>query len=194
MRFKQAGPQNHDDANAPVLAVLDRLWQTKIQSISLIESWRKESKDADLRSGLGAQLEDERRHLRLAGEEIKRLGGRVTTERREGTVGRAFSAVRAQSTDLLRLCAYYRGIKLATHSRTSQFIQVVETRTGSLLDMIARDEERHIRWADIRMAHQMTAADMRECNLLMDKMSGIVEAAWQKLWLDLVRTRSRLSS
>jgi hypothetical protein len=182
------------EVTSPVLSVLDRLWQTKIQSISLIDFWVSKSKDADIRSGLHMQLEDERRHLRLIGEEIKRLGGRVSSERREGTVGRAFGMIRSQATDLQRLCAYYRGVKLTTHNRTAQMTQVVEPATAGLLGQISRDEERHIRWADIRISHQMKAADMRECNVLMDRMDSMVDASWQKLWLDLVRTRIRRSS
>jgi len=182
------------EVSSPVLSVLDRLWQTKIQSISLIDFWASKSKDADIRSGLHMQLEDERRHLRLIGEEIKRLGGRVSSERREGTVGRAFGLIRTQVTDLQRLCAYYRGIKLTTHNRTAQMVQVVEPATAALLGQISRDEERHIRWADIRISHQMKASDMRDCNVLMDRMDSMVDASWQKLWLDLVRTRIRRSS
>jgi len=182
------------DPESPVLQILDRLWQTKVQSISLIDFWQGRTKDGDIMSGLHTQLEDERRHLRLIGEEIKRQGGRVSSERKEGAVGRAFSVIRSQPDDLKRLCSYYRGIKLATHSRTSQLVQFVEPSTATLLGQISRDEERHIRWADIRISHQMKAQDIRECNLLMDKMDSIVEAGWQKLWLDVMRLRLRRTS
>jgi hypothetical protein len=177
------------EASSPVLSILDRLWQTKIQSIALIDFWSGKSKDADIRSGLHMQLEDERRHLRLIGEEIRRLGGRVSSERREGPVARAFGLIRSQATDLRRLCCYYRGVKLTTHSRTSQLVQIVEPATAGLMSQIARDEERHIRWADIRISHQMTVGEMRECNSLMDRMDTMVDASWQKLWLEIVRTK-----
>ena len=179
------------EISSPELSVLDRLWQTKVQSISLIDFWSGKTKDADIRSGLHMQLEDERRHLRLIGEEIKRLGGRVSSERREGPVVRAFGLIRSQNQDLFRLCAYFRGIKLTTHSRTSQLVQAVEPSIAALMSQIARDEERHIRWADIRINHQMKAGDMRECNQLMDRMDAMVDASWQKLWLEVVRTRVR---
>jgi hypothetical protein len=67
-------------------------------------------------------------------------------------------------------------------------VQIIEPSTAGLMGQIARDEERHIRWADIRIAHQMTAAEMRECNSLIDRMDTMVDASWQKLWLDVVRT------
>jgi hypothetical protein len=191
MRLLFSSSETKPEATSPILAILDRLWQTKIQSISLIDFWQEKTRDADIRSGLGIQLEDERRHLRLIGEEIKRQGGRVTSERREGTVGRAFSLVRTQPTDLRRLCAYYRGIKLSTHDRTSQLVQLVEPLTSAIMEQVSRDEERHVRWSDIRISRQMKAADMRECNLLVDRMESLVDASWQKLWLDFVRTRVR---
>ncbi len=191
MRLSLSKEQNPEEVQSPVLAILDRLWQIKSQSIALITYWHAQSNESDVRSGLMVQLEDERRHLRLIGEEIRRLGGRISTERREGTVGRAFGLIRAQSTDLKRLCAYYRGVKLATHSRTSQLVQVVEPITATLMGQISRDEERHIRWADIRISHQMKPADVRDCNVLMDKMDATIEGSWQKLWLDLIRSRMR---
>lgn len=187
MKLFFANSQTEEAAASPVLLILDRLWQTKIQSIALIDFWTQKSTDADLRSGLNMQLEDERRHLRLIGEEIRRLGGRISSERREGTVARAFGLIRSQANDLRRLCCYFRGIKLTTHSRTSQLVQVLEPFTGNLMGQIARDEERHIRWADIRIAHQMKASDIRECNSLVDRMDAMIDASWQKLWLEVVR-------
>lgn len=190
MRLLFSAAQEEAEGTSPLLSILDRLWQTKIQSISFIDFWRQKTKDADIRSGLSSQLEDERRHLRLIGEEIMRRGGRVTSERREGTVGRAFALARSQGTDLQRLCAYYRGIKLATHDRASQMAQLMEPETARLLEQISRDEERHVRWADIRIANQMKAPDMRDCNVLVDRMEALVDANWQKLWLDFVRSVS----
>lgn len=186
-------PKAEPEPGSPVLAVLDRLWQTKMQSVALIDYWSERTKDADIRSGLHMQLEDERRHLRLIGEEVRRLGARLATERREGTIARGFSLIRSQSRDLHRLCAYYRGVKLTTHARTSQLVQVLDPPGAALMSQIARDEERHIRWADIRIAHQMKASDMRECNQLVDRMDAMIDAGWQKLWLELVRTRLRRS-
>lgn len=192
MRLLSSHPKDEPvDAGSPLLAFLDRLWQTKVQSINLINFWQAKTKDVDVRSGLNVQLEDERRHLRLIGEEIKRVGGRVSTERHEGAVGRAFGLIRSQPNDLRRLVTYYRGVKLATHNRTSQLVQHVEPATANLMHQISRDEERHIRWADIRISHQMKATDMRECNLLMDRMDGMVDAGWQKIWLEQVRNRMR---
>src|SRR5690606_32709019 len=131
----------------PVVAALDRLWQTKIHSISLIDAWSGQTRDLDLQAGWKGQLVDERRHLRLVGEEIKRLGGRVSSERRESAIGRAFAIARAQERDLLRLFAFYRGIKAVTLSRCGYLGQLVEPEVAILLHQIARDEERHLRWA-----------------------------------------------
>jgi hypothetical protein len=197
MRLPFSNSTPEPESLSPALPIFDRLWQTKIQSISLIEYWTGKTKDVEIKSGLSVQLEDERRHLRLIGEEIRRLGGRVTSERREGTVGRAFALVRSQGSDLLRLCAYYRGIKLATHNRTSQFVPYIVGPASNLLAQISRDEERHIRWADIRIAHQMKPADLRQCNMLVTRMEQLLDPAWQKLWLDLMRggasTQRRIS-
>ncbi len=117
-----------------VLVILDRLWQTKIQSVAFLDQWRENSNDADLQAGLKAHLEDERRHLRLIGEEIIRVGGRVTSDRREGPVGKAYDVAWSQEPDLYRLISCYRGIKLLTMRRCGQLVSLVEPGVGELLD------------------------------------------------------------
>ncbi len=179
---------------SPVLVILDRLWQTKIQSVAFLDQWRENSSDGDLQAGLKSHLEDERRHLRLIGEEIIRLGGRVTSDRRDGPVRRAFDLAQSQEVDLYRLIVCYRGIKLFTMRRCGQSVSLVESGAGELLDLIARDEERHVRWADIRIERLMTAADMRQFNILTGRVEKMLEAVWQIGWKDAGRTGQWKSS
>ena len=173
---------------SPVLEVLDRLWQTKIEGVTFLDQWREDSSDADLKVGLKSHLEDERRHLRLIGEEIIRLGGRVSSDRRESLVSRAYELARAQEGDLYKLIACYGGIKLFTMRRIGQLVPFVERGAGELLDRIACDEERHVRWADIRIERLMTPQDTRKRSLLTDRMEQMLEAVWQKSRKDIIQS------
>ena len=179
---------------SPVLVVLDRLWQTKIQGVAFLDQWSKVSKDAELTAGLKTHLEDERRHLRLIGEEIIQLGGRVASDRRDSVIGRAYDLARGQDGDLYKLTVCYRGVKLFTMRRCGQAASFLEPKTGKLLDRIASDEERHVRWSDIRIQRLMRPADMRQCNLLTDRVDKMLDSVWHKSWTELIRVGKARSS
>jgi rubrerythrin len=169
--------------------VLTRLWQIKLQSIDLLERWSSSAKDSDIKAGLGAQLADERRHLRLLANEIKRRGGRQPS-RVDHVVTKAFAIAQAQPNDMLKVCAYHRGIKTSTYDRCYRLCSVVDAELAGLLDGILHDEERHLRWADMRL-RPLSGEDVRRCNTLLAKVSEAMEAVWSRPWRHL--SSSRLS-
>jgi hypothetical protein len=181
-----------------VLQLLTRLWQTKLRSISVCERWLGRTEDADVKAGLQRQLIDERRHLRMIGDEIKRLGGSIAMLARENRLGRPFALVLTQSSDLHRLSAFHRGIKVFTLNRCGYLIPHVDINLARTLEQIILDEERHIRWADMRMAlvlrsetfsQVLNSDEVRQCKLLMEKVETMLEAAWPKPWLDIAHRR-----
>jgi hypothetical protein len=172
-----------------VLPILDRIWQTKYGSIVFLEDWLKRTRDIEIRSGLETQVIDERRHLRLLSDEIRRLGGRPTANQRERPISRPFVAATAMTSDVHRLCAYYRGIKAFTLNRYGHLIPAVEGQLAAVLDRIARDDERHIRWADIRLARLLDYDDIRPANLLTTRVRTAMESVWEKPWRELTTSR-----
>jgi len=181
-----------------ILQLLTRLWQTKLKSISVCEKWLGKTVDAEVKAGLQRQLIDERRHLRLIGDEIKRLGGSIATLARENRLGRPFAFVMTQSSDLHRLSAYHRGIKIFTLNRCGYLIPHVDINLARTLEQIILDEERHIRWADMRISRVLhsdtfsqvlNSDEVRQCKLLMEKVETMLEAAWPKPWLDIANRR-----
>jgi rubrerythrin len=165
--------------------VLTRFWQIKLKSIDLIERWAV--KDSDIRAGIGAQLNDERRHLRLLADEIKRRGGRQPSAV-DHVVTKTFAMVQAQPSDLMKLCAYQRGIKAATNERCYRLMQWTDPAITQLLEGILRDEERHSRWADVRL-RQISGEDVRRCNAMLEKMTDAMEAVWSRPWRHLSPTK-----
>src|SRR6185503_10351675 len=97
-----------------VLQLLTRLWQTKFKSITIFEKWLSKTSDAEIRAGLQLQLVDERRHLHILSDEIKRLGGSIASQARDNVLVRPFAMVQAQPNDLFRLSAFHHGIKAFT--------------------------------------------------------------------------------
>jgi hypothetical protein len=172
-----------------ILDLLSRLWQTKLKSITALEKWQAKTVDAEIKAGLYLQLIDERRHLRLLGDEIKRLGGRMANLARENFVTRPFVIFEVQPNDLLRLSALHYGIKAFTHSRCNHLLRLVDTRLARALEQISSDEERHIRWADIRIARLESSDDILPRYLLNGRMQAMLEAAWSKPWRALTLPR-----
>jgi hypothetical protein len=172
-----------------ILDLLSRLWQTKLKSITALEKWQAKTVDAEIKAGLYLQLIDERRHLRLLGDEIKRLGGRMANLARENFVTRPFTIFEAQPNDLLRLSALHYGIKAFTHSRCNHLLRLVDARLARALEQISSDEERHIRWADIRIARLEGSDDILPRYLLNGRMQAMLEAAWSKPWRALTLPR-----
>jgi len=179
--FKRPAHEEHESPQSPVVEVLQRLWQTKLSSIALLEKWRTETSDTEIKAGLGSQLVDERRHATMIGEQIRRLGGRIGPSHKDG-VTRVFEDAHATSEDLTRLFTFYRGVKAYTVDRCVHLIPHVDAALAQVLDRLTLDEERHIRWADLRLERLLTHERMRECNLLMTKVWISLEAGWERQW------------
>jgi len=169
--------------------ILTRLWQIKLRSIDLLDRWLASTRDSDLKAGIAAHLADERRHLRLLADEVKRRSGRQPSAV-DYVVTKPFALVQAQPNDLLKLCAFHRGIKTSTNERCYRLLSLSDAKLAELLAEILQDEERHLRWADLRL-RIMSGEDVRRCNALLEKMSGAMEAVWSRPWRHL--TQSRLS-
>jgi hypothetical protein len=185
---------NGDPSRAVVLEILQRLWQTKLNSIALLERWRSETQDTEIQAGLASQVIDERRHTTMIGEEIRRLGGRIGGQVGRDAVGRIFADAESNRDDVQRMFALYRGVKAYTVDRCSHLMPYVDTALAQTLDRLTRDEVRHIRWADVRLERLLTHDKMRECNLLLGRVWSSLEFAWGKQWRQLpwggVRRRS----
>jgi hypothetical protein len=172
-----------------VLQLLTRLWQTKLRSITTFEKWLSKTSDAEIRAGLQLQLVDERRHLRILSEEIKRLGGSIAAQARDNVLTRPFALVQAQPTDLYRLSTFHHGIKAFTLDRCGHLLPMVDEKLARILEQIARDEERHIRWADIRVSRILQSDEVRQVKQLIEKMELMLEPLWPRPWLDAARGR-----
>jgi rubrerythrin len=172
-----------------IFDVLTRLWQVKMQSVDALERWRASAKDSDVKAGLGAQIADERRHIRLLADEIRRRGGRAPTVV-DHVVTKAFALVQAQPNDMLKLCAYHRGIKATTKQRCYRLMSFADAQLAELLEELLQDEDRHLRWADQRL-RPISGEDVRRCNALLEKVGGVMEAVWSRPWRHL--SASKLS-
>jgi rubrerythrin len=186
MRHAVARSNVYDES---VFEVVTRLWQMKLQGIELLERWGGSVRDSDLRAAINSHLVDERRHLRLLADEVKRRGGRHPSTV-DHVVTKAFAVVQSQPDDALKLCAFQRGIKASMNDRCYRLLRFADASLGHLLEEILRDEERHSRWADMRL-RSMSGEDVRRCNALLEKMAGVLEAVWSRPWRHL--TPSRIS-
>jgi hypothetical protein len=183
--MSQTVDTQNETSRAVVIEILQRLWQTKLSSIALLEKWRSETKDSEIQAGLGNQIVDERRNATLIGEQIRRLGGRIGGAVTKDAVTRVFSEAEANHEDLQRMFAFYRGVKAYTVDRCSHMIPHVDAALAQMLDRLTRDEERHIRWADLRVERLLTHEKMRECNLLLGRVWSSLEVAWGRQWRQL---------
>lgn len=183
-----------EPSRAAVIEILQRLWQTKLSTIALLESWRNETRDAEIQAGLGGQIVDERRHATMIGEQIRRLGGRIGGKETKDAASRVFSEARADREDVRRLFAMYRGVKAYTVDRCSHLMPYVDMALAQTLDHLTRDEERHIRWADLRLQRLLTHDKMRECNLLLNRVWSGLETAWGRQWRQLQFLNNRRHS
>jgi hypothetical protein len=165
------------------------LWQTKLRSITVLEKWLAKTGDSEIKAGLQMQLVDERRHLRLIGDEIKRLGGSIATLARGNLLGRPFALVQAQPNDNYRLSVFHHGIKAFSLERCSHLLAFVDEELSQTLQQIVFDEERHIRWADLRMSRKADEDEQRRRQLLLERIEIMLKAAWPRPWLELPRSR-----
>jgi hypothetical protein len=163
-----------------ICEILTRLWQIKLRSIELMERWYQTATDIEVRAGLSVQLSDEWRHRRLLSDEIRRRTGRHPTAV-DHVVTKAFALVQAQQTDMMKVCAFYRGIKASTNQRYYRLLWSADIELLDVLEQIIQDDERHLRWADFRLSG-LSGRDVAACNVLLDKMSGVMRAVWLRPW------------
>ncbi|HEY7268444.1 MAG TPA: ferritin-like domain-containing protein [Dehalococcoidia bacterium] len=174
-----------ESSRAVVVEILQRLWHTKLSSIALLERWLGQTTDADIQAGLTNQIVDERRHATLIGEQIRRLGGRIGGQATKDAVTRIFDEAASDREDVRKLFAFYRGVKAYTVDRCGHLMPHVDRTLADVLEALSRDEERHIRWADMRVQRLLTHEKMRECNLLLGHVLGSLETAWGRHWRQL---------
>jgi hypothetical protein len=166
------------------MEVLQRIWQTKMSSISLLEVANGDHGRRD-QAGLGNQLVDERRHARMIGEQIRRRRRAHNAQLPKDAVTRVFDEAVADRDDLRRLLALYPGHQAYTIDRCSHIIPYADSALGQVLEALSRDEERHLRWADLRLQRLLSYERMRECNLLVGRVQSQLETAWLKQWRHL---------
>ena len=162
----------------PVMEVLARIYQTKLRSVSLLEEWIPRTTDFEVKAGLQSHLAEERRHLRMLGDEIKRRGGRYATTTLDQVLSKPFALVMAQPDDLSRVRAFHYGIKASCASHCSRLIPLVDVGLGRVLEQVTRDEERHIRWADIRLARSSGVLAGRQFDAALARVEAAMEAVW----------------
>lgn len=173
-----------------ILEVLEYLWETKRQSIALLERWLAMTPDQELKVGLATHLAEERRHFRLLAEEIKRRAGRPGVGL-EPLLRRPFALAMAQTRENRRVCAFYRGIKGFTIQRCGHLIPVVDAGLARTLEQIAREDERHLRWAEIRLSRIRDVQEKRQCGVLLEEVEAALELVWLRPWRRLTPLRQQ---
>ena len=173
----------------PVLEILARVWQTKLRSVDLLEAWIARATDFEVKAGLNTQLADERRNLRLLGDEIRRRGGRQAATTLDQILNKPFAIVMTQPDDLSRVAAYHHGIKAYTALHCGRLMSFVDPGLARVLEQVMRDEERHLRWADIRLARMRAVNAGRHHDAVVRRIEEAMEAVWAKPWRRLTLTR-----
>ncbi len=174
-----------------LLDVLEQLRQTKRLTLRLIERWGGETRDSEIRAGLATHVIDERRHYRTYSELIMRLGGRLPGAVRSDGLTRVFAEIETEKDDLLRICALHRAVKPFTVDRCAHLLPLVSTPVARVMEPSIHDDERHVRWADLRLERLLTYDRMREFNLRMARMRVSIEAAWERPWQAITRAAER---
>ena len=192
MIFGRAKPQEREPAaDDAFVDVLQRLWQTKRHNIRLLEEWLGETADSEIGAALPRQIVEERQHLRLIGEQIRALGGRINPTGESEWLGYAFNVAGRGSTDLNRLVALYRGAKSYSVARCRRMSGKVDKELDAVLVRIVLDEERQIRWAELRIA-RLSSRDMeRDANFVRDRVHRALESAWERPWRRFTVTTHR---
>jgi hypothetical protein len=157
------------------------LWQTKLRSISLLEDWLPQTSDFGIRAGLQAHLAEERRHQRLLGAEITRRDGRKVAAAVGHVLDRPFGIVREQTDDLARVRLFHYGIKASTVLYCQRIMPLVDAGLARVIEQMTRDEERHIRWAEIRLSQERGTA-MRRLDPALAEIEAAMEAVWSRPW------------
>lgn len=185
MWFTKQAPERSND---PVAEIAARVWQMKLRSISLLEDWLPRAQDFGIRAGLQAHLAEERRHLRLLNAELTRRDGRKAAAAVGHVLDRPFDIVREQTDDLLRVRLFHHGIKASTVLYSQRIIPLVDPTLARVLEQITRDEERHIRWAEIRLS-QDRSTNTRRLDPLLAEIEDAMEAVWSRPWRRLSQLR-----
>ena len=180
----------NEPAENPVLEILARIWQTKLRSVDLLEGWIPRAHDFEVKAGLTTQLADERRNLRLLGDEIKRRGGRQAATTLDQILNKPFAIVLTQPDDLARVAAFHHGIKKYTATHCGRLMSYVDPGLARVLEQVMRDEERHQRWADIRLARISRGYSGRYHDAVVLRIEEAMEAVWSKPWRRLTMTRA----
>jgi rubrerythrin len=180
MRYAFANSTISEDA---LCEILTRLWQIKLRSIELMERWYQTATDSDIRAGLASQLSDEWRHRRLLTEALRRRTGRPPTSV-DHIVTKAFALVQAQPSDAMKICAFYRGIKASTNQRYYRLLWSADLDLLDVLEQIIQDDERHLRWADLRL-RSMSGEEVRRGSVMLEKMHKTMQAVWLRPWRNL---------
>jgi hypothetical protein len=178
-----------DGATESIHALLGRIYETKRQSVALLDEWTRREPDPEMYAGLAPQLSDERRHLRLLGDEMKRRGAKPTTPILQQLLARPFAIVKAQSDPIFKLCALHKGIKAFTLERCGQLATYVDPALTRLLEQISREDARHVSWADIRINRSLGPNDARQLNLLLNRMDDLLETIWIRPWRQMIEAR-----
>lgn len=168
--------------NDPIAEIVARLWQTKLRSISLLEDWLPLTGDFGIRAGLQAHLGEERRHQRLLGAEIQRRKGRQAAAAVGHILDRPFEMVREQTNDIARVRLFHQGIKACTVQYCERFLPLLDPALARVLEQITRDEERHIRWAEIRLSQDRSGVTLRRLDPLLAEIECAMEAVWSRPW------------
>jgi rubrerythrin len=163
-----------------VAEIVARLWQTKLRSISLLEDWLPQTSDFGIRAGLQSHLGEERRHQRILGAEITRRGGRRGAAAVGHVLDRPFDLVRDQTDDLERVRLFHQGIKACTVLYCERFLPLLDPGLAHVLEQITRDEQRHIRWAEIRLSQEDTGK--RRPDPFLAEIEAAMEAVWSRPW------------
>ena len=187
MRFSTPAPTGQSD---PVAEIVARLWQTKLRSISLLEDWLPQTTDFGIRAGLQAHLAEERRHQRILGAEIARRQGRQAAAAVGHVLDRPFELVREQTEDLARVRLFHHGIKASTVMYCERFLPLVDDALRRVLEQITRDEERHIRWSEIRLGQDRGGGQrLRRLDPMLAEIEVAMEAVWSRPWRRLSEAR-----
>ena len=157
----------------------------------MLEDWLPHTVDFGIRAGLQAHLAEERRHQRLIGAEVSRRGGRQAAILALTSLDRPFSLVREQNNELVRVRLFHQGIKSPTVYYSQRFIPLVDAPLAHVLEQVTRDEERHVRWAEIRLG-QDRSSDGRLIDPVLREVESAMVSVWSKPWQRLTQSTYRL--
>ncbi len=182
-------PNDPDPNQTALIQVLGRVLQTGRNTAAYLEQWLRETGDAEIYAGISVQLADERRHLRLLSEQLRRLTRRVGSFEEAQTPPRPFLEAQGATDDLRRVCIIHHGVKAFVLDRLGHLVPLVDSELAGVLMGTARDIERHIRWADVRLARNRDPVERRQLALLAERIQHMQAVAWSKDWARISRDR-----